>query len=94
MRKRLVAQERERPDVRAARHLWTSRRQALMPAQPHRLAFLGETSVRTDVTHLRGWPPLGERLYGLAPFGKWPSQTFIAGSTSNELTAPWVIEGS
>lgn len=89
-----MAQERDRPDVRAARHLWTGQRQALMRAQPHRLVFLDETSVKTTLTRLRGRAPLGERLYGPAPFGKWRSQTFIAGLTSNELIAPWVIEGA
>jgi transposase len=90
----LVAQERERPDVRTARHLWISQRQARMRAEPHRLVFLDETSVKTNLTRLRGRTPIGERLYGTAPFGKWRTQTFIAGLTSEELIAPWVIEGA
>ncbi len=89
-----MALERNRPDVRAARHLWTSQRQARMRSQPHRLVFLDETSVKTNLTRLRGRAPLGERLYGAAPFGKWRTQTFIAGLTSEELIAPWVIEGA
>lgn len=89
-----MAQERERPDVRAARHLWTSQRQVRMRSQPHRLVFLDETSVKTNLTRLRGRAPVGERLYGAAPFGKWRTQTFIAGLTSEELIAPWVIEGA
>lgn len=90
----LVAQERDRPHVRAARHLWITRRQAHMRAEPHRLAFLDETSVKTNPTRLRGRAPVGERLYGTAPFGKWCTQTFIAGLTSDELIVPWVIEGA
>lgn len=89
-----MAQERDRPDVRAARHLWTSQRQARMRAEPHRLIFLDETAVKTNLTRLRGWAPVGQRLYGSAPFGKWRTQTFIAGLTSDELIAPWVIEGA
>jgi transposase len=89
-----VAQERDRPDVRAARRLWIGRRQARMRAQPNRLVFLDETSVKTNLTRLRGRAPVGERLYGAAPFGKWRTQTFIAGLTSEELIAPWVIEGA
>lgn len=89
-----MAQERNRPDVRAARHLWTTRRQARMRAEPHRLVFLDETAVKTNLTRLRGWAPVGQRLYGAAPFGKWRTQTFIAGLTSDELIAPWVIEGA
>ena len=65
-----------------------------MRAEPHRLVFLDETSVKTNLTRLRGRAPVGERLYATAPFGKWHTQTFIAGLTSEELIAPWVIEGA
>lgn len=65
-----------------------------MRAEPHRLVFLDETSVKTNLTRLRGRAPVGARLYGAAPFGKWRTQTFIAGLTSDELIAPWVIEGA
>ena len=64
-----------------------------MRSQPQRLVFLDETSVKTNLTRLRGRAPLGECLYGRAPFGRWRTQTFIAGLTSEELIAPWVIEG-
>lgn len=89
-----MAQERDRPDVRAARHLWITQRQERMRTEPHRLVFLDETSVKTNLTRLRGRTPVGERLYGTAPFGKWRTQSFIAGLTSDELIAPWVIEGA
>lgn len=65
-----------------------------MRAAPHRLVFLDETSVKTNLTRLRGRAPVGERLEGAVPFGKWRTQTFIAGLTSAELIAPWVIEGA
>src|SRR3546814_2449615 len=63
------------------------------------------TGVQTcalPISRLRGRAPVGERLYGTAPFGKWRTQTrdqvrgrlFIAGLTSDELIAPWVIEGA
>ena len=61
---------------------------------PHRLVFLDETSVRTGLTRLRGRCPRGERLYGSAPFGRWHSQTFVAGLTCDELIAPWIIPGA
>lgn len=89
-----MAQERERPDVCAARHLWISQRQARMRAEPHRLVFLDEMSVKTKLTRLRGRAPVGERLQGAAPFGKWRTQTFIASLTCEALIAPWVIEGA
>lgn len=65
-----------------------------MRAEPHRLVFLDETSVKTNLTRLRGRAPRGERLYGAAPFGRWRTQTFIAGLTCEEIIAPWVIEGA
>ena len=65
-----------------------------MRRQPHRLVFLDETCVKTNLTRLRGRAPIGERLYGAAPFGKWHTQTFIAGLTSEEMIAPWLIEGA
>ena len=60
----------------------------------HRLVFLDETSVRTGLTQLRRRCPRGERLYGSTPFGRWHSQTFVAGLTCDELIAPWIIPGA
>jgi len=89
-----VAQERDRSDVRLARHLWITRRQKHMRGEPHRLVFLDETSIKTNLTRLRGRAPVGERVHGSVPFGKWRTQTFIAGLTSDQLIAPWVIDGA
>ena len=64
-----------------------------MPAmrrQPERLVFIDETSVKTNLTRLRGRALRGERLEMDAPFGNWGTQTFIAGLTRNTLIAPWV----
>ena len=65
-----------------------------MRLEPHRLVFIDETAVKTNLTRLRGRAPVGERLYGAAPFGKWGTQTFIAGLTRDTLIAPWVIQGA
>ena len=70
------------------------RHQPRMRQEPHRLVFIDETAVKTNLTRLRGRAPVGERLYGTAPFGKWGTQTFIAGLTQNALIAPWVITGA
>lgn len=70
------------------------RRQPRMRLEPHRLVFIDETAVKTNLTRLRGRAPVGERLYGTAPFGKWGTQTFIAGLTQDALIAPWVIKGA
>ena len=65
-----------------------------MRRQPARLVFLDETSVKTNMTPLRGRSPRGERLMADAPFGKWHTQTFIAGLRCDRLTAPWIIDGA
>lgn len=65
-----------------------------MRAQPERLVFIDETSVKTNLTRLRGRALRGTRLEMDAPFGSWGTQTFIAGLTADALIAPWVIKGA
>lgn len=43
-----------------------------------RLAFIDETSVKTNMVKTTGWAPLGHRLRDHAPFGHWRTQTFVA----------------
>ena len=66
----------------------------LMRRVPERLVFIDETSVKTNLTRLRGRSVCGTRLTGSAPFGKWGTQTLIAGLTQDGLVAPWVIKGA
>lgn len=80
--------------LKQARHDWISRRQPRMRATPHRLVFIDETAVKANMTRLRGRCQVGKRLFGTAPFGKWQTQTFIAGLTCTDLVAPWVIKGA
>ena len=65
-----------------------------MRRQPYRLVFIDETSVNTKMTRPRGRAKKGKRLKASAPFGKWGTQTFIAGLRHDALTAPWVIPGA
>jgi transposase len=66
-----------------------------MRDEPARLVFIDETSVKTNMTPLRGRSLRGERLIlADAPFGKWQTQTFIAGLRCDELVAPWIVEGA
>ncbi len=62
--------------------------------QQHRLVFIDETSVNTEMVRQYGRSLKGERLLSYAPFGHWKTQTFIAGLRSDELIAPWIIDGS
>ena len=94
LKKVLIAAERDRSALRQASCDWITHRQLRMCKEPHRLVFIDETAVKTNLTRLRGRAPVGERLYGTAPFCKWGTQTFIVGLTQNALIAPWVINGA
>ena len=65
-----------------------------MQKQPGRLVFLDETSIKTNMVRLRGRSLRGQRLRGQVPFGKWQTQTFIAGLRCDGLVAPWIINGA
>jgi transposase len=92
-KKHLMSAECARADVREERRVWHAQRQPRMRQQPHRLIFLDETSVNTQMTRLRGRSRKGERLRMSAPFGHWKTHTFLAGLRCHELSAPWVIDG-
>ncbi len=73
---------------------WREYRQPAMQQSPGRLVFVDETSVKTNMTPLRGRSRRGKRLQADAPFGKWTTQTFIAGLRCDAITAPFVVEGA
>lgn len=80
--------------MKAARTEWRCWRQPAMQREPQRLIFIDETSVKTNMTPLRGRCLRGQRLKAEAPFGKWHTQTFIAALRCDGLTAPWVVDGA
>ena len=89
-KKTLVADERERPDVKRRRARWLRYQARIDPA---RLVFIDETWVKTNMAPLRGWAPKGDRLPGAAPFGHWNTSTFIAALRHDRIDAPWVFDG-
>lgn len=94
IKKTLLATEQGRADVAKARADWRHYRQPAMREALHRLIFIDETSIKTNMCRARGRCPKGERLKADAPFGKWSTQTFIAGLRCHDLVAPWIIEGA
>ena len=88
-----MTSEQARADVRERRRGWIEQRRPRMRASPGRLVFIDETAVTTKMTRLRGRGPCGQRLVAHAPFGRWETQTFIAGLRCSALTAPWVLDG-
>ena len=63
----------------------------MMCEQRHRLIFIDETSTSTKLTCLRGRSLKGTRFNAKAPFGRWGTQTFVAGLKCDGLIAPWVV---
>ncbi|RSC37109.1 hypothetical protein EGT36_07400 [Agrobacterium sp. FDAARGOS_525] len=57
-----------------------------------RLVFIDETSTNTKLTNRSGWSHKGERYRTHAPFGKWHTQTFIAGLRCHGMVAPSNID--
>lgn len=84
-----MASECARADVAEKRRVWIEKRRPRMRRQPGRLVFIDETSLNTKMTRLRG-----RRLKANAPYGKWGTQTLIAGLRHEGLTPPWVIHGA
>ena len=93
-KKTLVATERRRAKVAKQRDDWFKHRVPAVSAQPERVVFIDETSVKTNLTRQRGWAPRGDRLVMDAPFGSWGTQTFIAGLSAGAMVAPWGIKGA
>ena len=93
-KKDLRAIEQKRPDVALARQIWIGQRQPFMRNMLTRLAFIDETSLKTNMAKMTGWTERGARLVDHAPFGHWHTQTFIAALRHDRLDAPWVIEGA
>ena len=42
---------------------------------------------------LRGWAPLGQRLIGKAPHGRWRTLTFLAALRVGRIDAPCLFDG-
>ena len=93
IKKQLMASECARADVAERRRVWINHRQPrcapIRPAGVH----------RRNLGQYQDDPPAGpgeegKRLKASAPFGKWGTQTFIAGLRHDALTAPWVIPGA
>ena len=76
------------------RHIWIAKRQPFMANHLERLAFIDETSVKTNMTKTTGWAPRGQRLVDHAPFGHWRTQTFVGALRHDRMDAPWVIDGA
>jgi len=89
-KKTLFALEQGRADVARHRKRWKSWQDRL---DPHRLVFIDETWIRTNMAPLRGWGEKGKRLRGFAPQGRWHTLTFLGALRCDQFTAPCVFDG-
>jgi hypothetical protein len=76
------------------RLIWIAKRQPFMANHLERLAFIDETSVKSNMAKTTGWAPRGQRLVDHAPFGHWRTKTFVAALRHDRMDAPWVIDGA
>jgi transposase len=60
---------------------------------PERLVFLDETSLKTDLTRLRGWAEGGQRLVEAIPGGKWRTNTLVQAVALDGTRAAMVLDG-
>ena len=91
-KKTLHAAEQKRPDVIRQRVGFDFFRTAGI--DPHRLIFLDETWVKTNMTRLWGWGPRGQRIVEYVPHGHWMTTTYLAAMRSTGLFAPLVVDGA
>src|SRR6202142_2871996 len=89
-KKTLFAIEQARADVARRRQRWRSWQGGL---DPHRLVFIDETWIKTNMAPLRGWGPKGKRLRCFTPHGHWRTLTFLGALRCDRLTAPCVFDG-
>lgn len=84
------AAEQDREDVAVKRADWQS---AQPSVDPERLVFLDETSLKTDLTRLRGWAEGGERLVEAVPGGTWHTNTLVQAIALDGTRAAMVLDG-
>ncbi len=89
IKKTLHAAEQDRPDVARMRRLWR-KYQGMIDIS--RLVFIDETWSKTNMTPLRGWAPVGERLIDKVPHGHWQTMTFLAALRHDRIDAPWLLD--
>ena len=86
----MFALEQARSDIARRRERWRAWQKGL---DPHKLVFIDETWIKTNMAPLYGWGPKGQRLRGFAPHGHWRTLTFLGALRCDRLAAPCVFDG-
>ena len=82
--------EQDRQDVVRMRVDWRSSQETV---DPERLIFLDETSLKTDLTRVRGWAEGGKRLVEAVPAGKWNTNTLVQAIALDGTRAAMILDG-
>jgi transposase len=89
-KKTVHADERDAPQVQAARAAFEEKMADVAPAH---LVFVDEVGATTAMTRTHGRAPAGERVTAAAP-GSWESLTFIVGLRQSGVVAPFAFRGA
>ena len=84
------AAEQDRADVVVKRKNWRATQDTV---EPERLVFLDETSLKTDLTRIRGWAEGGQRVVESVPGGKWNTNTLVHAISLDGTRAAMVLDG-
>ena len=57
------------------------------------MVFIDETWIKTNMTRLRGWCQVGQRLLAKVPHGHWKTLTLVAALRHDGVVAPCVFDG-
>lgn len=60
---------------------------------PEKLVFLDETGVKTDITRIRGWTTVGQRLVEAIPSGRWTTCSLVQAIALDGTRAAMVLDG-
>jgi hypothetical protein len=85
----MLPTEQLRPQIAGRREQWKKYEGRLDPA---RLVFIDETRAETNMAPLRGWAPVGQRLYAKVPYGYWRTMTSLAALRCDRIDAPCVLD--
>jgi transposase len=77
--------------VQAQRAEWKAKQLGL---PVHRLVFIDETGLRTNLVRRYGRARRGQRLIDRTPHGHWKTTTFVSALRHDRLTAPMVVDGA
>lgn len=85
-----MAKEQDGPKLARFRTRWKAHQHKI---DAHRLVFIDETWVKTNMTRTGGWCPRGQPYLAKVPHGHWKTLTFLAGLRHDRIVAPLVLDG-